>query len=217
MQRTLRKRLTVIPTLANLRAHLTAEATCDSNDFRKERLYNAEADAALRSFRRALSYLFKAYGGDQKRDGMSRAEWLRFCEDTRLIDKDFTQREARLVFAWSKMTVVDDVACRKRAGELTFVDFLEALGRCADMRSVPTDADLGAYGLQASEIARYEHLLIEEGDTAKLDERRPSSEWGAPKTRPLAEKVFKLIALILGRLDKDQDGDVDASDFKIRD
>ena len=44
----------------NLRAHLTAEATCDSNDFRKERLYNAEADAALRSFRRLLSRITRS-------------------------------------------------------------------------------------------------------------------------------------------------------------
>ena len=39
------------------------------------------------------------------------------------------RREAKLIFAWSQMLVVDELKRRKRAVGLTFWDFVEAMAR----------------------------------------------------------------------------------------
>lgn len=47
------------------------------------------------------------------------------------------------------MYVIDEVKDYQRYTSLTFIDFLEALGRCADMKSLPPQADIEAAGGQA--------------------------------------------------------------------
>ena len=44
--------------------------------------------------------------------------------------------------------------------------------------------------------------------------RRDSSEADMPPTRPLAEKVQRLLELMFGRLDRTGDGQLTAADFK---
>lgn len=46
------------------------------------------------------------------------------------------------------MVVVDEIKDYQRYTSLTFTDFLEALGRVADMKSLPLDSDLDAAGYQ---------------------------------------------------------------------
>lgn len=56
------------------------------------------------------------------------------------------EQDATLTFLWSRMAVLDEIKDYGRYTSLTFVDFLEALGRVADMKSLPTDSDLDAAG-----------------------------------------------------------------------
>ena len=47
------------------------------------------------------------------------------------------------------MLVTDEVRARDTYMSLSFVEFLEALGRCADAASVPTDEALHALGVSS--------------------------------------------------------------------
>jgi hypothetical protein len=50
--------------------------------------------------------------------------------------------KVRLCFFASRMIVADEVKQRHKFTTLSFVEFLEALGRLTDAMNVPTDADL---------------------------------------------------------------------------
>ena len=53
--------------------------------------------------------------------------------DCKLIDEDFTLRDAKVCFVLARMTAVDESNTRKNE-TLTFVDFMDALGRAAEVR-----------------------------------------------------------------------------------
>jgi hypothetical protein len=65
---------------------------------------------------------------------------------------DLTRHRARLVFCWSKMRVSDELFMRQVDTSLTFVDFLEALGRVADMKALPTDEEIASFGLAPDDV-----------------------------------------------------------------
>ena len=44
--------------------------------------------------------------------------------------------------------------------------------------------------------------------------RRESCDFGAPQTRPLHEKVRRLLEMLVAQLDMDDDGDIDTKDLK---
>ena len=96
--------------------------------------------------------------------------------------------------------VCDEVKQRAKLMFLSWTSFLEALCRIIDLTSVPTDDDLKT--LRAETIMDYEEKLSQaDADTqARLRVSRPSAEFGAPKTRPLAEKADRMISLMMGRL-----------------
>ena len=108
-------------------------------------------------------------------------------------------RAVRFAFWRSKMFVVDEVAKRAKVTGLSWVEYLEALARLADSMSLPTDDDLATLG--ARDMLDFEHKLQSATDelAATLAYPRPSSEFLAPKTWPLAQKLDRLIRLILGR------------------
>ena len=56
---------------------------------------------------------------------MSPSQWLHLFQLADLIDDDFTLREARLCFAWSRIRVSDPEADPVAAYTLSFTDFLE--------------------------------------------------------------------------------------------
>lgn len=58
----------------------------------------------------------------------------------------YALQDAILTFQWSRMFVLDEVKEYSRYTSLTMIDFLEALGRCADMKSLPSPDDIEAAG-----------------------------------------------------------------------
>jgi len=72
---------------------------------------------------------------------LSPGEWLALCRELKLIGDDFSVEEARLVFVWSRMWVVDEdnPRHRERVENLRFWDFLEAIIRVAQSKAIPTD------------------------------------------------------------------------------
>ena len=128
---------------------------------------------------------------------MSLAGWLRLLELTHCIDDDFTKREAVLAFVWSKMRTSDNFNDRnyQKVTHLQYTDFIEAICRVAEMKSMPTDEELEPF--DGNTVAMYKAYT----ENNKPFERRPSSQWYNPKTRPLAEKLQKFISILCHELD----------------
>ena len=120
--------------------------------------------------------------------------------DVRLVSDGLSVREARLAFWRSRMCVIDEIKSRTKFMTMTWISFLEALGRLADYMSIPIDDDLHSIG--ADDIMGY-HKKVAEADAetqARLRKRRPSADFENPPTRPLADKFDRLIRIILGRM-----------------
>lgn len=63
-----------------------------------------------------------------------------------VADPLVTLQDAILTYQWSRMYVLDEIKDYSRYTSLTFVDFLEALGRTADMKSLPSAQELEEAG-----------------------------------------------------------------------
>jgi hypothetical protein len=55
-------------------------------------------------------------------------------------------QDAVLSFLWARMYVIDEIKDYARYTCLSFTDFLEALGRVADMKALPSSSDLDMAG-----------------------------------------------------------------------
>jgi hypothetical protein len=147
--------------------HLEVAAVHQRNDFRRFRLYNQPVDDVLKRNKRTLEYMFRnCCCLKQSKDVcMDMKEWVSLLTHLGVIDNDFTKREARLCFCWSKMRVADEVKRELAWTTMTFFDFLEALCRVSELKSFPTDAQLEAGGrtvLRRSEAptAGRQHRLL---------------------------------------------------------
>ena len=200
----------------NLAPNIPPMGKVDSDDFRRDRLYNEGSEAVFINHKRVLKMVYKKYKDMLKVAGtplFSIPEWMLFLKDSGLVgedDGDFTAREAMLCFFKSRMCVVDEVKSRHKYISLTYTDFLEALGRAADVVSIPTNEDMTLLG--AENMCDYKEKLKtlaaskQEGggvgseEKSRLLERRGSSDFLVPSERPLSEKVDKLIQLLIGGL-----------------
>ena len=75
--------------------------------------------------------------------------WLGLLEAGHLLDADLGLQQAQLCFLWSRMLVVDEIKDFGRHEALSFVDFLEALARVAELKSLPSYSDLEDAGYAA--------------------------------------------------------------------
>ncbi|KAH8062636.1 hypothetical protein JL722_3563 [Aureococcus anophagefferens] len=181
--------------------NVTPESILDTDDFRRDRLYFEEVEDGFKPHLKPLRIVYDKYAmlkPDGGRPSFSLMEWVTVLNDGRLIGDELTVREARLCFFWSRMVVADEVKSRHKFMTLSWVEFLEALARVADMTNVPTDemvADCGAINMIDYEF-KVQKMLPEERE--KFSERRPSADLLAPKTRPLGNKVDKLCKSLLG-------------------
>lgn len=72
----------------------------------------------------------------------------RLCDlnDFLFVPAGIDKHCAKVLFAFSQCTVVDELKRRQRAVSLHFYDFLEALARLSEVLSPPTAAELAAFG-----------------------------------------------------------------------
>jgi len=119
------------------------------------------------------------------------------------------------------------VGRRFKMVNMTFVDFLEALGRIAVFKPLPTQEDyLEVYkqtegAVEIEDCAKFfDHLVVSGGDFAvfKFNEAH-DRDWQVDETlagRPLPESYGLVCQLIIGRLDRDGDGQISRKDWKFR-
>ena len=182
-------------------ANVPPETVLDADDFRRDRLYFEEVEVGFRPHLKALRIVYDKYAmlkPDGGKPTFSLNEWITVLNDGRLIGDELTMREARLCFFWSRMVVADEVKNRHKLFTLSWVEFLEALARIADMINLPTDAMLAEAGAENMVDYEFKVRKMLPEDRAKFEGRRPSADLLAPKTRPLGGKVDKLCKSLLG-------------------
>jgi len=135
---------------------------------------------------------------------MDYLEWEELMTECGLYHRFFTIREARLAFIWSRMRCLDESGSTKafsRSRSLTFLEFLEALGRVADFVSPPPLHEILESGCSSTTeyYKRGSELIYYLPD-------RTSAQIMAPKTRALDQKIEQVICnmngsdrLVIGR------------------
>ena len=122
--------------------NLVPESMLDPNDFRRDRLYTAQMEKLIKTHFEMLHTTFKLYKAKDKTKYFCIEHWMTFLESTQLLGSHtglaselfvlehpcwtgIEKGEAKLLFAWSQMTVIDELKKRQRAVSLLFFDFIE--------------------------------------------------------------------------------------------
>ena len=175
----------------------------DATKFRKSHVYQEETDDVLRENMGFLKKIFKGYCRDSDR-GMIVKEYLTMLRDMDFLNSDFTQREAKLAFVWSKTRVIDEVANRNKIWFMNFYDFLESLTRLSQLKNMPSDEDLQRMAtMRVIKLPTYlAYLKASVGGKQNKLIHRQSNEWGAPSTRPIATKLKICIDMMRAACDR---------------
>lgn len=112
----------------------------DSNIFRNERYLCEEVDNVFRAYLPIVRYLYTTNSKRHVKPGvkpfMSLQEFQDICTAANLCNERFTTREIDIAFNLAMMTQVNELD-NDRHFQMVFVEFLEALGRVADMSGHP--------------------------------------------------------------------------------
>ena len=196
----------------NIKANLGPEALHDSNDFRRERMYFEDVDKVYFKHIKKLKMIFDVFAspkvGFSQQSLMTLEEWCKFMKMLDLFDEDFTQREAKLAFAWSQMAVADEVRRRVPFTCITFEDFMEALARVCDMKALPTDKELNG-----APVADWFKEKLNKGLLDDYCRENPCNFFDK-KYRPISDLLPKFLDLVYWKLDRDGDGDFDKADLQ---
>eukprot|EP00942_MAST-04A_sp_MAST-4A-sp1_P008674 g8674.t1 len=202
----------------------TGEGSCnaalhDIDEWRREHLYNPDTDKVLCDNRKVIKAIFDKYKGDEmrrlKKDKMHIKSYMIMLRDIKFFNEDFTMREGRLAYVWSKTKVIDEVASNEGSFFLNFEDFLECLCRIAILKGAPPQEDLQMMFekkiLKSPDIKAWHGVSVRPQQSKLID--RPSGEWGQPWTRTMAEKLQDFLNLLISVFDVDGDG-VDEADLE---
>ena len=106
----------------------------DINSFRRERLYTRPVVAFFEDNKPLLKAIFDIFRGQHRR--MSLGDWVSCVRETGLLMPEVTglgRREACLCFLWARTLCSDEIRSSEKMRSITFVDFLEALARVAEV------------------------------------------------------------------------------------
>ena len=151
--------------------NLGPNVVMNSDAYRRDRLYTEEVANVVERELKLIMSLFTAVAGSGLSDKyaphqitkdrlylITMDEWMEMMQDLMFLDGDFTRREAIFCFTWSKLTVIDDFKCSERAVGLTFIEFIEALCRCSEMKTIPTSVQLEEAG-SVDIVAYYDNKI----------------------------------------------------------
>eukprot|EP00873_Tetraselmis_striata_P016221 jgi/Tetstr1/436485/TSEL_025313.t1 len=182
-------------------AFLSIEITLNRDEFRVNRLYRKPVDTYLRkhafTFKALFSY-FKSAGKESAPTYLDFSGWLSLLSRGGLTNDFFTEREALNCFIWSRTHKVDDTKKRPKATGMTYVDFLEGLGRVAELVSPPAVPDLRRqkYESDTPTYEYYQKVYHTDSGAPPLPDRL-SSMFDHAKTRPLQHKMQQVMEVLL--------------------
>ncbi|KAK3241123.1 hypothetical protein CYMTET_49085 [Cymbomonas tetramitiformis] len=166
------------------------------DDFRIAELYKEEVDQFFMSNLPLLKALYNHTKGLSRSTRLTVPDYMSLMQSLHLIvDGDngmLVAREVLLCFMKSRMLIVNPREQDFKGKSLDFVDFLECLARLADCLSPPTLDDLRGSGVES--VLEYYKMTIF-SRTKPLPRRSSYGMW-SPNTRPLVEKIQKLMDLI---------------------
>ena len=182
----------------------------DPNSFRKQRFYNKKVEKTLKDWMKDLKIMFKTYSLKIKNCSSSPSnvgskskapvgiipfnQWLKLTKKIEAEDHDFDIHNIKQVFLYSKPTIRNIYGGSDHvyySQGLTFIDFMEALGRLSDCKTYPTKAYLNdTLGLKT--YAEYRKQL-RSGVLLNPCPTRKSREWGEMKTVSLSWKLDCLL------------------------
>ena len=189
------------------------EVLQDGQAFRRASCYIEDTDRALRVHEPALQVLFAKYSALGGQDScnfksgvadsdqlLSPGEWICMCTELGLVDADLSIDDAKLIFMWSRMRVIDeDSKNRERIENLTFWGFLEAMIRVAQSKALPTDEEVAAspysdggdfiIGLRRDAPADFQAFI-----------RANDRQWWEQTRQPIAAKLQILLQVIMRTL-----------------
>lgn len=214
----------IVELFKTIRSHAGREVCQNSYDFRRLNCYNEEADTALRAHENALRVLFAKYSsGEGKCENSKRTlrrqestkfvassskmlspgEWICMCRDLGFIAEDLSMEDARLIFMWSRMRVIDEdnPEMRRRIENLTFWGFLEAIIRVAQRKAMPTDDEVKAAGYRdgGDFLIR---LAKDDPSAYRAFVVKNAKQWWEPTRQPTHKKLSILLSLVMNTLAK---------------
>jgi hypothetical protein len=111
----------------------------DAHKWRLERYWNEECDNLIKTNVALFKHLYETKGGAHKLPGekiyMSIQEFVTLMNEANFINEVFTERDVVVSFNLAKQTEIDEINNDKHM-KLYFVEFLEAMARCADILSL---------------------------------------------------------------------------------
>ena len=112
----------------------------NSNKFRWESYIKEEIDVVFKKHLSLVNAVYKQYSKLLVKPGqkpfMSLQEFTDLCNAAKLNNDSFTSREVNFAFNLAMMTQVDELDLDRHC-QMTFVEFLEALGRVGNLRTPP--------------------------------------------------------------------------------
>ena len=118
--------------------HIKAIATPhDSQYYRNgsangSRLYTKQLDIVFKRHLDLLKEVFDLYGGRKK--GITFGECTKLADDIGILDAVLTNRDLKLVYLYSRGTMVNEIVSDELLQAGSFVEFIELCGRLADMK-----------------------------------------------------------------------------------
>jgi len=190
----------------NISPNLPPEAAIDSDKFRIERLYFEEMEDEFVKHKDLLRAVYSRYrqrphGGGLRYKQLTIGGWMQLMDDCKLIDDHFTERLAKLCYLTGQMCVIDEVKNRKKLEEMSWIEFLDAIGRVGELVHLPTDEYLANSGYP--NVLDFRISQETETDPAMIMPVRPSNTVAGERTRNLWVKVRILLDYMWRRLDTD--------------
>ena len=115
-------------------------ANYDTNKWRWSRYLNEECDNVFKAYFPIVQAVYKANSKKNVKPGqkpfMCLEEFQEICANAHLLTDTFTTREIDICFNLAMMTQVNELDY-DRHFQMNFVEFLEALGRAADLAKYP--------------------------------------------------------------------------------
>jgi len=122
---------------------LPAFANYDTNKWRWGRYLNEECDNVFKAYLPIIQTVYKTNSKKNVKPGqkpfMCLEEFQEICANAHLLTDTFTAREIDICFNLAMITQVNELDS-DRHFQMSFVEFLEALGRAADLAKYPEPA-----------------------------------------------------------------------------
>ncbi len=106
----------------------------DAHTWREEKYWREETDDVIKKHKSILEQVYAKYSNKKVRPGekkfMCLEELIDLCKHANLFDENFVERDACIAFNLAMMTNMDEINS-ERIFKMSFVEFLEAIGRIA--------------------------------------------------------------------------------------